>query len=107
MSNAVEDGMRIRATIVEARRLLDTRNWEEPSREHMTHLWMTDCESLEEHLTNPTLAKISDKRLAVDLAALRQLIWQKDGTEVEDLDKSMLDQIRWIDTSKMLVDPKT
>ena len=71
----------------------------------MQHLWLTDCKSLEDHLLSESLTKTDDKRISVDIAALRQLIWQNANEEdQEELSDDMPDKIRWIDTSKMLVD---
>ena len=105
MTAAVEEGMRLRAMIVDSRGLLDRRKWEVTSRQNMQHLWLTDCKSLEDHLLSESLTKTDDKRLSVDIAALRQLIWQNANEEdQEELSDDMPDKIRWIDTSKMLVD---
>ena len=66
---------------------------------------MTDCKSLEEHLTTPTMGKTEDKRLSIDLSSLRQDIWTRGQEEVEILHpKLFCDKIRWIDTSIMAVD---
>ena len=107
MTSSVEEGFKIRATIADCCNQLDLRNWEESSRKFMKHLWLTDCKSLQEHLCAATLTKTSDKRLSVDLAALRQLIWEKDGEESEEITDEHPDQIQWIDTSIMLVDSLT
>ena len=64
-------------------------------------------ESLQEHLRSATLAKTSDKRLSLGLAALRQSIWEKDGEEAEEITADHPDQIRWIDASIALVDSLT
>ena len=105
MTAAVEEGMRLRAMLVDARGLLDRRKWERSSRGQMQHLWLTDCKSLEDDLLSDSLTKTDDKRLSVDIAALRQLIWQNaDEEDQEELSAELPDQIRWIDTSKMLVD---
>ena len=102
MTAAVEAGMRLRAMIVDSRGLLDRRKWEVTSRQNMQHLWLTDCKSLEDHLLSESLTKTDDKRLSVDIAALRQLIWQNANEEdQEELNDDMPDKIRWIDTSKM------
>ena len=37
---------------------------------------MTDCKSLEQHLRQPGLHTVGDKCLAIDLSAMRQLIWR-------------------------------
>ena len=71
----------------------------------MQHLWLSDCRSLVDHLHNPTLNTVSDKRLSIDLIALRQIIWQTDEPEMrEHLSLVQPDIIRWIDTSAMLCD---
>ena len=71
----------------------------------MNHLWMTDCQSLHDHLTFPVLTKVSDKRLSIDLTAMRQILWElEDGELRDELGKKDPDQLRWIDTSTMLCD---
>ena len=45
--------------------------------------------------------------MSVDIAALRQSIWEKDGDEAEEITTEHPDQIRWIDASIMLVDSLT
>ena len=41
----------------------------------MRNVWMIDCNSLNDHLRNPTFTKCSHKRLSIDLAALLQMVW--------------------------------
>ena len=66
---------------------------------------MTDCKSLEEHLSAPTMGTTEDKRLSTDLSSLRQDIWTYGQEESEILHPTNLcDKIRWIDTSIMAVD---
>ena len=49
--------------------------------------------------------KVDDKRLSIDIQALRQLICgDADGEEQDELSGQLPDRIQWIDTSKMLVD---
>ena len=86
---------------------LDFRNWEESACKTMGHIWLTDCESLYEHLASPRLNAIENKRLAIDLMALRQQIWERDGERTLEVDHSCGDYPRWIDTSVMLADPLT
>ena len=73
----------------------------------MGHIWLTDCESLYEHLASLRLSAIENKRLAIDLMALRQQIWERDGERTFEVDHSSGDYPRWIDTSVMLADPLT
>ena len=52
--------------------------------------------------------KVDDKRLSIDIPALRQLIWEDaDGEEQAELHGQLPDIIQWIDTNKRLVDAFT
>ena len=107
MIRGTEAGCRIRAAIVDMKGELDFRNWEESASSAMGHVWMTDCDSLYEHLMSQRLNAIENKRLAIDLMALRQQIWERDGERTLEVDHSCGDYPRWIDTSVMLADPLT
>ena len=102
-----EAGARIRAAIVDMKGKLDARNWEESAAQAMGHCWMTDCDSLYEHLMSNRLNSIENKRLGIDLMALRQQIWERNGERTLNIDHSCGDYPRWIDTSCMLADPLT
>ena len=58
-------------------------------------------------MASPRLNTIANKRLAIDLMALRQQIWERDGERTFEVDHSSCDYPRWIDTSVMLADPLT
>ena len=107
MIRGTESGARIRAAIVDMMGKLDMRNWEESAAQSMGHCWMTDCDSLYEHLMSQRLNSIENKRLAIDLMALRQQIWERQGERTLEVDCSCGDYPRWIDTSTMLADPLT
>ena len=107
MIKGTESGARIRAAVVDMKGELDFRNWEETAARAMGHVWLTDCDSLYEHLMSPRLNSIDNKRLAIDLMALRQQIWERDGERTLEIDHSCGDYPRWIDTSVMLADPLT
>ena len=107
MIKGTEAGTRIRAAIVDMKGKLDMRNWEETSANEMGHCWMTDCDSLFEHLMSQRLNSIENKRLAIDLMGLRQQIWERSGERTLEIDHSCGDYPRWIDTSVMLADPLT
>ena len=70
----------------------------------MGHVWFADCESLFAHLILPTTKQVDNKRLAVDLSALTQLIWDNRDDSDEEVDGSKGDYLRWVDTSAMLSD---
>ena len=86
---------------------LEFRNLEETAARAMGNVWLTDCDSLYEHLMSQRLNSIDNKRLAIDLMALRQQIWDRDGERTLEIDHSCGDYPRWIDTSVMLADPLT
>ena len=57
------------------------------------------------HIRNPTFTKCSDKRLSIDLAALRQMVWlTPDGELREKIGSDQPDMVRWIETSCMVAD---
>ena len=60
---------------------------------------------LNDHLRNPTFTKCSDKRLSIDLAALRQMVWlTPDPRVTRKIGSDQPDVVRWIDTSCMVAD---
>ena len=104
LSNAVEQGLRTRAAIFDMRGQLNIRQWEETASAAMGHVWLTDCESLFAHLVSPNTRQVDNKRLTIDLSALKQLMWDIREDCVEEVDGSKGDSPRWIDTSAMLSD---
>ena len=61
----------------------------------------------------PVQGKMSDKRLGIEVASLRQSLWRIPGEIVglpgldEKRPEETTDSIRWIDTDIMLADPRT
>ncbi len=85
---ASEAGIRLSAAIVDVKGKFDWSNGEESGSNEMGHCWMTDCDSLYEHLMSPRLNTIDNKRLQIDLAALRQQIWERGGERSLEVDHS-------------------
>ena len=104
LSNAVEHGLRTRAAIVDMRGQLNIRQWEETASAAMGHVRFTDCESLFAHLVSSQTKQVDNKRLAIDLSALKQPIWDNFDDCDEEVDGSRGDYPRWIDTSAMMSD---
>ena len=103
-----EEASRIRAAYADMRGKLDPKNWEATAAQACKHLWLTDCESLNSYLTNPTSNGTEDKRLEVDLEGQRQILWEDAaGNPKDSLEEDQTDKIRWIDTSTMIADPLT
>ena len=83
--------------------LLNRREWEESAAAVIPSVWFTDCRSAHQALQRP-VQKGVDKRLGIELAALRQSLWRypgrtalearlQDGPPAEPTDRC-----RWIDT---------
>ena len=101
----VEESMRLRAALADAHGVFLRTDWEYHTARFMRNVWMIDCNSLNDHLRNPTFTKFSDKRLSIDLAALRQMVWlTPDGELRERIGSDQPDMVRWIDTSCMVAD---
>ena len=75
LSNAVDNGLRTRAAIVDMRGQLNFRQREETASAAMGHVWCTDCESIFALLVPPDTKQVHNKRLSIDWSALKQLIW--------------------------------
>ena len=67
-------------------------------------LGSSDCESLFSHLISPNTMGVDNKRLVIDLSALKQLIWDNRDDCDEEVDGSKGDYPRWIDTSAIRTD---
>jgi hypothetical protein len=113
MQLGVEAGDVLRATIAELHGRLDMHNWEASAAAFMRQIWFTDCRSLQEALVRPTMAKIADKRLAIEVASMRQSLWRTPGEKesdslfVDSIPADATDKVRWIDTEVMIADPLT
>ena len=102
--NAVEHGLRTPAAIVDMRGLINIRQFEETVSAAMGLVWFADCESLLARFYSSNTIQIDNKRWAIDLSALKQVIWDNLGDCVEEAGGSNGDYPRWIDTSAMLSD---
>ena len=92
---------------------LGTENWMVAAQDRTRVLWVTDCYSLLTHLLNPAAGSVADKRLAIDLCALRQELWRDFGQAVGDplgSDRPPEDastRIVWTTTNRMVADSLT
>lgn len=81
--------------------------------DHMVCLWITDCRSLSDHMLTPGMSEVSDKRLAIDLTALRQEAWRSVGESVgnptysDSLPENRTTYVRWVATASMVADALT
>ncbi len=83
---------------------LELKRWEATASCFMRQLWLTDCRSVRDSLSKPLMAKIADKRLGIEIAAMRQCLWRMPGETYGDpllmdsLPTGGTDVVRWIDT---------
>ena len=88
-------------------------NWEIKAKDAAQILKLTDCRSLSDHLRQCGLGEVNDKRLAIDLSGMRQMIWRHAGQDVGDPlfeDKppeQATTKVEWIATTDMLSDALT
>ena len=65
--------------------------------------YFTDCRSLSDHLSCKVARKVQDKRLGLELSALRQALWIN-GSKTCEKYHSAGGEIEWIDTGRQLAD---
>ena len=75
--------------------------------------WVSDCRSFIAYMGNPSQNTVTDKRLAIDLTALRQESWRKHGAELGEpgiqnaVPEDGTDHLWWVSTQDMLSDGLT
>ena len=106
MQGSMEAGDRLRAVVVEMKGLLpaNLRGWEDICRKHCMQLSLSDCNSLTSHLNVEISSKVQDKRLEIELRAIRQCLRTADEkpTYIDYLEGG--DRVSWIHTSSMAAD---
>ena len=74
----------MRASFADLHGALGPKHWEMTSSSFRHSLWLTGCKSIYGVLRRTILAKTADKRLAIELASLRQSLWRSCGTAIGD-----------------------
>ena len=91
----------------------DRSTWVVASMDEIDADFYTDCRSLEEHVCQPGLHTVTDKRLAIDLSGIRQQVWRQLGEEFGDplltdwLPKNGTTRLIWTSTDRMIADAMT
>ena len=86
------------------------RKWLVEAQDEICLDWYTDCRSLEEHVNQPGLHTVGDKRLAIDLSAIRQVTWRLHGEEYGDplltdrISPAATTRVLWTSTDRMPAD---
>ena len=74
---------------------------------------VTECGSLYDHLAQSSGGEVQDKRLAIDLCGLGQIVWRQNGEELGDpmmnepVPADGTTKVRWCSTKTMLADGLT
>ena len=104
LQNGLETGDKLRGVIAEIKgKIRSLKTWEDDARECIPHLAMTDCRSLSDHLNQEVLAKVSDKRLGIELQGIHENLWQE-GRPTWIAFENGGDKLIWIATSTMVSD---
>ena len=108
LQSAVEHGDRLRCVLCEMTgKLVSMTDWHEQCQMKMKHVWVSDCMNLVEHLNAEVPKKVQDKRLGIELAALRQSLWTGNGQKSSLEYSPYGDELYWIETARMLADVLT
>ena len=84
--------------------------WQVASQDSIYTMWLTDCRSLHDYVVHQGMSQVSDKRLALDLSALRQMVWRQDGELTGDplltdrIPPGATTRLHWLPTTKMAAD---
>ena len=93
--------------------LREQLDWKVAASGSRTIHWLTDCRSYVDTMSSTGQGVVADKRLAIDLTALRQDLWRAPGTECgepnvqESIPSECTDQLWWISTKDMISDGLT
>ena len=104
LQNGLETGDKLRGVLAEIKgQIRSMKTWELDARSCVPHLSMTDCRSLSDHLASEILAKVSDKRLGIELQSIHESFWSE-GEKTWTLYPKGGDRLQWIATHTMISD---
>ena len=105
LQNAQEAGDRVRALLAEVYgHGSNGPNWHEASRKAMPHVMLSDCRSLVANLNTKVPCRVQDKRLQIELDAIRQSIFDGDGRRPTEVYPQDGDSVDWIATATQTAD---
>ena len=86
LRNAQEAGDRVRALLGELYGYGTTGpDWHNASRRAIPHVMLSDCQSLLANLNTEVPSRVPDKRLQIELDAIRQSIFDSDGRRTAEV----------------------
>ena len=112
MVQGYEEAEHLRTVLYGMRYGLDGE-WRVAALDHIDIHLVTDCRSLEAHLKQAGTSTTSDKRLAIDMSALRQMIWRcrgelhGDSLYGDGVPDNGTTKATWVETNSMVSDGLT
>ena len=105
LQNAQEAGDRVRALLAELYEYGTTDpSWHEASRRAIPHVMLSDCRSLVANLNTEVPSRVQDKRLQIELDAIRQSIFDGDGRRTAEVYPKGGDRVDWVATATQIAD---
>ena len=97
LQHGLEAGDKLRGVLAEIKgQIRSLRTWEVDARSCVPHLALTDCRSLSDQLASEILAKVSDKRLGIELQSIHK------DRKTWDVYPNGGDKLSWIATHTMI-----
>ena len=105
LQNAQEAGDRVRALLAELYGYgTADPTWHEASRRAIPHVMLSDCRSLVANLNTEVSSRVQDKRLQIELDAIRQSIFDGDGRRTAEVFPKGGDRVDWVATATQVAD---
>ena len=105
LQNAQEAGDRVRALLAELYGYGTTDPlWHEASRRAIPHVMLSDCRSLVANLNTEVPLRVQDKRLQIELDAIRQSISDGAGRRTAEVYPKGGDRVDWVATATQVAD---
>ena len=100
LQNAQEAGDRVRTLLAELYGYGTTGpEWHDASRRAIPHVMLSDCRSLVADLNTEVPSRVQDKRLQIELDAIRQSIFDGDGRRTAEVYPKGGDCVDWVATA--------
>ena len=104
LQHGLEAGDKLRGVLAEIKgQIKSLRTRETDARSCVPHLALTDCRSLSDHLASEILAKVSDKRLGIELQSIHES-YRSDDRKTWEIYPNGGDKLSWIATHTMISD---
>ena len=105
LQNAQEAGDRVRALLAELYGYGTTGpDWHDASRRAIPHVMLSDCRSLVANLNTEVPSRVQDKRLQIELDAIRQSMFDGDGRRTAEVYPKGGDRVDWVVTATQVAD---